>query len=391
MRRQSIACQVAGTLAMGWASLIAPAAVAAPWIAQPTVSLSADYQSNPLYNTVDARPGRSESIRLSVPVSTESGRNRVFMTANAQAYDSHGASSGNTFGYQVDGLWSRGGERTSVSLSANSSRTSLIGSTSVDIGNNRAGGYQNGQGAALAGSWSPDERGNLEGYLRFTRDHFDAPLNPELVDGRFATAGATYSHVMNPQARWSLSASAGRSEAEDNSRRSSNFGMQLGMAYQFSELWRLQAALGRSTVRNSLDGAESSGATYSFSLARTMALGSIAINASRGLQASAYGTSALVDTAALTHALRLSDRLNLSADLSWNRSRDTNIGFNIQSREFRQASIAVSRSMTAEWTLSLTGRYTQSDSIQGMSSLRSVASSMAGTLSVGRRFNPVGL
>jgi hypothetical protein len=361
----------------------------APWIVQPAIRLSAEYQSNPAYDIGGARYGASQTLGLSLPLSSEFGRQQIQLAANASLHDARGASAGNTSSYDVNGLWSRPGERSTVSLGATSARSSLIGADRADIGVSRGTGYDISHSARAASSWRLSERDTVAANAGLRWQRFDVSTDSDLVGGRFGTGGATYTRALGPQLQLLLSVNAGRSESDDRARRSSSAGWQVGASYQADEVWGLSVNIGRSKVRNTATGMTSSGATYDVSVSRPTATGTWALAASRGLEASAFGTLVRQDDAALSYSNALSERLSISAQLSWSAVRDTFIGFDLGRREIRQANVTASYALTRDWSLSLQVSHSESSGPGTAPSARSVATSTGGSVSLSRRFNPV--
>jgi hypothetical protein len=390
--RSPSSCAVAVACVAACIAFVMPSdADAAPWIVQPSVQITADYQTNPSFDTVHARHGQSESIGFSLPMASELGRHQFSITASGQAYDARGVSDGNRFGYGIDGSWSRAAERGALNFNAGRTRTSLLKSDRPDLGTARDSGYQNSTRAALNGNWQITERDQLGSYVSLSKEQYDVAPGSSLVDGSFYGAGGSYSRALHPRIRLSLNASVGRSDADDAARRSSNFSSQLGVSYQFDEYWSLQASGGISGVRNSTSGARHSGVTYSASLSRAMEYGSLAASASRSLQASAFGTSVRQDAVTLTWARSLSERVSFSSGLSWTRSSDTAVGFNLDRREYRQAHLSVSIALSPDWSMSASLNHTRSSSDSLFAVSGSSAKSTTGALSLSRRFGPLSL
>jgi hypothetical protein len=385
---KSVAGYAIGSMVAACSAALPTQASAAPWTGQPSISLSAGYQSNPSYSDVEPHYGRSESVSLSLPLASEAGRHQFHATTSAQAYNSRGVSGGNKLGYGINAGWSRSAQRGALSFDVGQNRSNLIGSERTDLGVRLDNGYQNLTNAGVSANWAASEKADLAGYLRFNREDFEVSTGSSLVDNSSWGTGVSYSHALNLRTRISFTVHAGRSDA-GNTGRSSSSGFQVGLGYQPREELAIQAAVGISSARNSGSGSRHSGATYSLSASRVHSHGSISLAASHDLQTSAFGASVLQDTVSISYSLALSERVGLASGLSWSRSRDTQIGFNLDSRDFGRASVTLSSQIDRNWRLSVVGSYVRSTSANVASLTRIAASSSEVVLALSRDLDPV--
>jgi len=369
------ACVLPYALAMALALVLANNPLCAgPLGVEPTLGLSAGYQSNPLF-LADGR-GTSETLALllHLPVTYSGDRVSFSLQPRFRAGATHGAVAPLADYQYFDSVWDDKGVLNEFTAKAGWHRDSTLYNPFEQSALGGSTLHRQEDTGSLDWRHQLSERSDLELFASEDQVHYGATVTPTLSSFNYGQGGAKFAHDLSE--RWQLTLEGGVSEFElrDQSYRTEAGYAQLDLSRRLSERWSLLASIGTSSLRfrqtieefflvpddqgvlhlvlRQVD-IHTRGHTgnYSLSLQREFQKWRLEVAASRALQPSGFGALATQDDVTVRLTGNRTERLTLTAAIHGSRLSDSSGRLSLGNRRYYDANVTGDWRWTEHWTL----------------------------------------
>jgi hypothetical protein len=312
------------------AGLASGATHAAEWMVTPSVSASAQTQSNPFLQpdekskddtstglaTTAAFALTRESERLSLSLQPNFAFYRYpdkdQLDRNEQRLNSSASWRGET------STWSG-----TLGVARDTTLTSELGNTGITQGNQRHEFHD----LQLGPTWQLTERWSAQASAGTSVNRYPGAASAFLEDYRYDSVGFGMTYVLSERAGVSLTGSAGRLHNLEQGDDSKNASVMLNAQYAWSPVWNISLGVGPSLVR--LDDTNEHGLVYRASLSRGFERSSLALAATRSQQPSGSAIITNIEQASLAFSTALAERVSGSLNASYSRRSNVFRAFNV--------------------------------------------------------------
>jgi hypothetical protein len=340
------------------ACAFATVADASPWLAEPAVGIGGEYQSNPQFRVPSGASGTTGFASFSFPARWRDGRYGLDLGVGATLRGADGGSNArNQSDFGVTASATRGGDRSTVSGSADFSQTNLLGANAPNVGLNRASGAERRYGARLVGDWQASEYDAVSLSAQWSRRDYDADPGSGLVDSDDRAVSLSYSRALRPNLQILVAGQGSEYEPDSTAPTSRTLSLQAGFAVEPADGWSVRATYGRSRVR--FGGLSVPSNVYDLSLARRTELGALSFGASQNFQASPFGSIAKSRVYSGSYSRPLTERLSAAASASRTESTELFFGLTFVVRNTDEAALRLGYALSESWLLEGQVRYTR--------------------------------
>ncbi len=377
----------------GVLSLIARHAAAGPWNIEPSLGVSADYDSDPGLRSYDIRAEEHVAALIDFPLRYDTDELELTVRPSARVSDTRGYDSLASNYYHLDAdavyrsdLWS----------------ATLLGNLGRDSSLYFIGGLLNGLGVRRdTADSSVDITRNLSARSQLAIDaswtevRYAQPsdVTSVLTNYRYLTGGPTFEYSITERTILKLLGSASDYQSLNQNTQSKSYNAQLGVVRQLSETWTVTITAGYVRAINSEKiffgpfylgtvKANENGDVYSATLARQGERINLSATASHSLQPTGLAFLSRVDSAAVTASLVQSEYWDYALTASWQHAINPVLTGQAVNLHYLNVSLAANWHWTPQWTLGLNLGHIR----QEYEPPRTNAASYAAVVSVTRRF-----
>jgi hypothetical protein len=347
---------------------------AGPIGSEPSLGVSAGYQSNPLL--LGSALGSSESLALllNLPVAYTGKRVEFSLQPRFRSGTTHGAVAPLSDYQYVDSVWDYKGELNELSASAAWHRDSTLYNQFEQsaLGGNTL--HRQEETGTLNWRHQLSERSDFELVASGDRVRYAATVNTTLNSFNYDQGGAKYTHDLSE--RWQVTIEGGRTgfELRDQSYRTDADYAQVGLSRNLSERWSLLASAGtshlkfRATVERYFLEQDAQGVlhlvlrrvnfysrastgNYSLAAQRQFQRWKLELSAARALQPSGFGALATQDDVTVRASGGGTERLTLAAAIHGSRLSDSSGRLDLGNRRYYDLSFNADWRWTEHWTL----------------------------------------
>ncbi len=364
----------------GWLSVVltgltfisSDEALAAEWGLTPSVNTQVFYDDNLLLGTQNKIGTWGSVVSASLALSRKMENTSLIFTDRiaARHYDNYDTPDTNdnymnlSYGYNA--------ERYSLSLNGGYSRESTITSELDDTGRVQVVRKVNQTTLAPSFNYQISPRSSLSVSLSHQEKNYDAPIT-EFSDYTVDVVNANYSYAVSESTRLQAVLTRSKVDTPDGAFRFVGVGTlsqtdnyQLGLEYQLAENLNISALYGKRDtqqdieVNGSLFATETSqGSVYNIAVTKTLARGTLKLQATRDYSPSGNGVVYETDNANLNMQLMLDQRHGLNLDIAYLDRKASSTTFTAIGRKYYRIQPGYYWNMSENWVLSTYYRYSR--------------------------------
>ena len=285
--RNSIGWVCIGTL------LFARAAVAADWLTEPSVGVSAEYDDNPFLTTLDHDTRLRTVLRpaLRLKGGTETTVVQTDAWLRFDRYPGQSDANSDNGGVRFDSAW--GSEVQHADLTVDLAQDSTLQTELLDTGLTQTAKER--RSALISPSWYYLVTQSTSVGIDYGYSKVDYASGAQLTDYRYQTVSASMAQQLGATSEWSLAVFGAGYVTDDDLSRFWNTGLELGLVHDFSERshGRISAGARHTTSRNEFFSTifrdSSNGGVVDAKLEHGFDRASLHVEASRDVQPSGAG------------------------------------------------------------------------------------------------------
>ena len=362
-----------------WAAalLAGPSAQAEPLGVQPSVGVSAEYDSNPYILASRAIAAESGAVNVDLPT-TYNGDEQTFQLEPRFRYAQSAGVVALLSNYEdIDGLWKLALERTVFSVTGSWYHDSTYYNQFENAALSGRTVNRTEQKGGLDWRWLLTERDDLDVSGSFDKVGYGANSAGILENFEYSQAQARFDRSLSELWQWSFIAGYGYYELPDSDYRSADDFVETSIQRTLSERWSLTAQLGYTYLRadtrvpelycctispsgylelyehSVIDDSSGDTPNYAVTLERRYQRLTLDLSASRAVQPSGFG-ALLAETDLSLHAgYQLSERWRVGAALHSLQQSDTLGRLNLGNGRYYDLDLSAGWKWTARWTLRL--------------------------------------
>jgi hypothetical protein len=321
---------------------------AAEWSITPAYGSSVDYDSN--RRLTPAGKG-SEATVLSVDLKFKRALEDLELTFEPQYILRRftDASLGNGDDRTVNAAMTWKGERATGSVTASYLDQSTLVAELLETGFVSADTHRRLAQAGASWSWSQTERRTLVAQINYMYVSYYGRFASGLPGYRYPSASLGEQFGFSERGSVTVSVFGSRLQSDTEGNSSHEAGLQLEVLYLLSERTKIDATFGKS--QRLLQGESSRGTDASFSLTRSLYLGSMSFSYKRNLVPYGFGFLAQQEqfTAAFTHPL--TDTLDYTFSAFRVQNNETTVLLRLDRRNYNNLSAGLSWHPTQTWSV----------------------------------------
>ncbi|MCC7460950.1 MAG: hypothetical protein IT480_00670 [Gammaproteobacteria bacterium] len=307
------------TLVLGLAA--APGARAADWSLAPQLALGGEINSNAYleYQDVDQRSGGTLDVALPLSAKTERTDFALALAGHLRRYDNDpsGNRDDESLLLNIGQTHERSGWKATAGWTRDTTLTSELGTTGITVGNQRHNRYQ----ASIAPQIQLTPRSLFTFGVSGELNRYDDVAGTGLVDYGYASVHASYARQSSEVTTVGVGVAASGLSAPD--RRESeavNGVLRFTLMHQFSERLSLEAYLGPSFARSRMQERWGASGLMAFRYAGLRT--EFSLSAEHAFAPAGLGALTLHEGVTLGMGNRLTEKLSLSTNVGYQRSRE---------------------------------------------------------------------
>jgi hypothetical protein len=357
-----------------WAGL---AAQAGSLGVQPSVGVSAQYDSNPFLEALQPAAAESGAVDLDLPTTYNGNEQTLQLQPRFRYAQSTGVVALLSNYEDLDGLWKLDLERTVFSVSGSWHHDSTYYNQFENAALHGRTVNRTEQRGALDWRWLLTERDDLDVSTSFDKVGYGASAAGVLLNYEYSQAQARFDRSLSQLWQWSFIAGYGYYDLPDSDYRSASEFVETSIERTLSERWSLTAQVGYSYVRadtrvpellcctispygfpefyerSVIDDTSGDTPNYTLTLERRYQRLTVDLAASRTIQPSGFGALLTETDVSLHGNYDLTERWKVGATVSGWQQSNTLGQLNLGNGRYYDLDLSAGWRWTPRWTLQL--------------------------------------